>query len=63
MEKKKYYKVENGDGYIIYHDLKEVFSQIDTEIADEKETDEPTFWVVSAIFLTDKEFEELPEAD
>lgn len=64
MEKKMYYKLDNGDTPVICT-LQDVKDMIDAEASDYNEKtnaeDEPS-WNITLVFLTDEEFANLPEA-
>lgn len=64
MEKKLYYKYDNGDTPIICK-LEDVRDMLDAEASDYNEqtnkADAP-HWTITLVFLTDEEFANLPEA-
>lgn len=64
MEKKLYYKIDNGDTPIICT-LDDVKNLIDAEASGYNEItniDDKPSWYVTLVFLTDEEFANLPEA-
>lgn len=64
MEKKMYYKFDNGDTPVVCT-LKDVTDMLDAEASDYNEItniDDKPSWNITLVFLTDEEFENLPEA-
>lgn len=64
MEKKMYYKIDNGDTPVIC-DLKVCMDMLEAEASDYNEDrnneDKPN-WDVTLVWLTQEEYENLPEA-
>jgi len=64
MEKKMYYKIDNNDTPVIC-ELSQLFTQLESEASDYNEQknieDEPN-WVITILWLTQEEYENLPEA-
>lgn len=64
MEKKMYYRIDNGDTPVICT-LQDCMDMIDAEASDyneaSNEEDEPG-WNITLVFLTEEEFANLPEA-
>jgi hypothetical protein len=64
MNRKLYYRIDNGDTPIVL-ELSGLMMQLESEASDYNEDsnneDKPE-WVIDLIFLTEDEFENLPEA-
>lgn len=63
MEKKLYYTIDNGDTSITCH-LDACFEMIKAESDSvKKEGDEEDYqWTITPVWMTDEEFENLPDA-
>jgi len=64
-KKKRFFKADNGDQYVVYDNIEDAFAQIDSESSDYDEVEYgryKPFWEFSLIWLTQQEFEKLPEA-
>lgn len=64
MEKKMYYRIDNGDTSVTC-ELSGLTSLLEAEATSFNEetnkSDEPT-WTIDLVFLTEEEYENLPEA-
>lgn len=62
MDKQLFYRIDNGDTEIIC-ELSGCVAMIEAESPRSEATDDEMIWTISTVWLTDDEFNNLPEAD